>query len=401
MHETDPTGSVQPRTRSSDGRSSEQRSTEEQAFERAAAQLRPTWANGQARQQLGTPVSSPDGDAPISGTTPLPPAPVSLAPPAASAPSQSAASLPWAAHEGELPSAARAASAPDLRSHVVPPLSARAPEGALRPASALDAGTQPSTIELSEQIHEPDFLVDDQPVFAAAHSNFPAQPFTPFATDVTPAPKYGRRSGADETGDFSFTGPKRRLKVRLLAIGAAVCLALGGVWALASGGSDDATPPAASTPLAAPAPLAAPTPPAASTPSAPAAVAPAQLPMGRELPKSLAPAQPRDGIASANKRAAASSPTNGTSKVAGKATVPPRKAATRPVPASAKAAVKAPTKPAAKSAPVLARAPEGALRPAKSNKPAASTLKAKPQPKAAKPGKRVRLSTDVLDPWDK
>jgi hypothetical protein len=250
--------------------------------------------------------------------------------------------------------------------------------------------TPPSALQDSGQAHRPEHPLDDQPIFGVAHSNFPAQPFD---VGVTPFSNFGRRSSADETGDFSFPPRRRRLHVRLLAIGAAACLALGGVWALASGGSDEGATPArlakgAGTTTSAP---------AASAPQ-PAALAPApaQLPTGREPPSALAPTQPaslaRGATARPDRdRADLSSTPN---KASSKPVARPTKAVARPLPVSPKAAPKAPAKLAAKSAPAVKSAP--AAKSASAQAP-----KARPQAKATKPGKRVRLSTDVLDPWDK
>jgi hypothetical protein len=377
-------GAGAPRTRTSDGRSSEERLSEEQAFERAAAQLRPSWATGQARQYLG---AAPAGT-PISGTTPLP---LVVLDEAASIPSP------------------------------VSPLGAPAEVArASTPASPATQSAAPSDSESTHDIALSDALTDasdagesdlgPQPVFAASHSNFPAQPFD---VGVTPSTQFRARHITGDTDKFSAIPGKRSLNVRLLAIGGAACLAVVGVWALASGGSDQ---PAGSATQHAPVPA----PAAASAPAAVAPVVPANLPEGRELPASLLPSRSR----AEDPRAVPSQVRTGSNPASkpalGKAAIKARAPVARPA-----AKLPAPKLPAAKLAGAklpATKLPAAKLPLAKSNTPfravtksapvtkagSASTalksnaqpaVKAKPQAKAALKAPARGRSSDVVDPW--
>lgn len=333
-----------PRTRSADGRSSEERVTEEQAFERAAAQLRPAWATGQARQYLAAASSS----APISGTTALPPAP-------------------------EVPTSKVAGPAGEpASSAVAAPVQSAAPSD----------GDAPDEIELSDAIYEGEPLLDPQPVYAASHSNFPAQPFD---VGVTPSTQFRSRHITDDTADFSHVIGKRPLNVRLLAIGAAACLLIGSVWALASGDSPDEQASQGAAAAAAAAAAAQAKPPVAPAPRAPAA-APADLPTGRELPDSLLPSRTR---ASAVASGAPSSGVDKSTELDSKAR---------------KSAVRAPATPANKKASLKALKPTGKVTPTKTSA-VSSAPKSKAQPATktkpqAKPASKSRgRASGVVDPW--
>jgi hypothetical protein len=356
-----------PRTRTADGRSSEERVSEEQAFERAAAQLRPAWATGQARQYLvapsaGTPISSSlahGGTPRVDGTTPLPDG---------STVGASSSALPAVRTVG-----------PTVQSAT--PNAAHAAEGAVR-----HDGELPAEIELSDAIYEGEPLLDPQPVYAASHSNFPAQPFD---VGVTPSTQFRSRHITGDTGDFSRVPGKPPRNVRLLAIGAAACLVVGSVWALASGDSPSsndagraAVTPAPAKPPAAPAALA----PAAAVSGAASGV-PAELPSGRELPASLLPSRSTRETGSAPSSAVAKP-----NKVDSKASTKARKGAARTTAVSAKAPLKATAKVTTKGAPTkLGTAPAA---------PKSKALPAAKQKPQAKPAAKSRVRTNgVVDPW--
>jgi hypothetical protein len=262
----------------------------------------------------------------------------------------------------------------------------RAPDNASTAATAPSAASRdsevPDEIELSDAIYEGEPLLEPQPVYAASHSNFPAQPFD---VGVTPSTQFRSRHiarpSADDTADFSQIAGKRPLNVRLLAIGAAACLAIGSVWALASGDDSPAESNGAAATSVQPKPA---TPPAAAAP-----VAPTSLPAGRELPDSLLPSRSREAAAPhGTSPAGADKAATGdrSNKADAKATSKSRKAAERaPAAPVKKTSIKAAVKGTSTKS-VVPTAPKGKAQP---------TVKAKPATKSRGRG------NDVVDPWGK
>lgn len=377
----DPRGSTE-QTRT--GALPKQRSPEDEAFERAAALLRPAWANTQALKGAGP------RHTPVSGTTPLPtvPEPAELA---RASDSRSLIETPRVSHSRSDASIPTHAGDEQASEHT--PLVEERPSIEIDPS--LTTPEEPSELDLSQLSQ-----ATAQPVYTAPQSAYPTMQLPPDDAD----------SLESESLPSAF---KLSPKVRWLAIAGAASLALGVAWALATGSPDVPQTDRAVTPAASE-----PAPPARAAVTQPAAFeAPsAAMPTGREAPSTIAesntqteqPAPPperpvaqpeaKPAVASSSRAGAASKP------VARQAAAKPaaaKSSATQKKTPVAKPRVAAAAKPktpvvAKPKAPVVASPKAPVVATPKAPVVARPKAKAKPDAKAPE---RKRGTDAELDRW--